>query len=109
GGTEELSKYYVAQYDKVIFKESLRNKTVSSNHNLVSDHSFNSFQLISCRSVLIYFQTSSQIRALQLVDDSLEPPRSLALGNKETMRFSTIYDRYKQVEGNEKIWRKSEI
>lgn len=109
GGTEEFSKYYIAKYDKVIFKESLRNKIVFSNHNLVSDHSFNSFQLVSCRNVLIYFQTSLQNRVFDLFDDSLEPLGFLALGNKETMRFSTINDRYKQVEGNEKIWRKSEI
>lgn len=109
GGTEEFSKYYIAKYDKVIFKENLRNKIVFSNHNLVSDHSFNAFQLISCRNVLIYFQTSLQNRVFDLFDDSLEPLGFLALGNKETMRFSTINDRYKQLEGNEKIWRKSEI
>jgi chemotaxis protein methyltransferase CheR len=109
GGTEEFSKYYIAKYDKVIFKESLRNKIVFSNHNLVSDNSFNSFQLISCRNVLIYFQTSLQNRVFDLFDGSLEPLGFLTLGNKETMRFSTISNRYKQLEGNEKIWRKSEI
>lgn len=109
GGKEEFSKYYIAKYDRVIFKERLRNKIVFSSHNLVSDRSFNSFQLISCRNVLIYFQTSLQNRVFDLFDDSLEPLGFLALGNKETIRFSTIGDRYKQVEGNEKIWRKSGI
>lgn len=109
GGKEEFSKYYTAQYDKVIFKESLRKKIVFSNHNLVSDHSFNSFQLISCRNVLIYFQTSLQNRVFDLFDDSIEPLGFLALGSKETMRFYVHCDRYKQVEKNEKIWRKSEV
>src|SRR5690554_3831308 len=109
GGKEEFSKYYIAKYDRVIFKETLRSKIVFSSHNLVSDRSFNSFQLISCRNVLIYFQTSLQNRVFDLFDDSLEPLGFLALGNKETIRFSTISDRYKQVEGNEKIWRKSGV
>lgn len=109
GGKEEFSKYYIAKYDRVIFKESLRKKIVFSSHSLVSDRSFNSFQLISCRNVLIYFQTSLQNRVFDLFDDSLEPLGFLALGNKETIRFSSISDRYKQVEENEKIWRKSEI
>ncbi len=109
GGKEEFSKYYTAQYDKVIFKESLRKKIVFSNHNLVSDQSFNSFQLISCRNVFIYFQTSLQNRVFNLFDDSLEPLGFLALGSKETMRFCEHSDRYKQVEKNEKIWRKSEV
>lgn len=109
GGKEEFSKYYIANYDRAIFKERLRNKVVFSSHNLVSDRSFNSFQLISCRNVLIYFQTSLQNRVFDLFDESLEPLGFLALGNKETLRFSSISDRYKQVDGNEKIWRKSEI
>lgn len=109
GGKEEFSKYYIAKYDKIIFKESLRNKIVFSNHNLVSDNSFNSFQLISCRNVLIYFQTSLQNRVFDLFNGSLEPLGFLALGNKETMRFSTVSEVYKQVEGNEKIWRKCDV
>jgi len=108
-GKEDFSKYYIAKYDRVIFKENLRNKIVFSSHNLVSDRSFNSFQLISCRNVLIYFQTALQNRVFDLFDDSLEPLGFLALGNKETLRFSSICDGYKQVEGNEKFWRKSEI
>lgn len=109
GGKEDFSNYYIAKYDRVIFKENLRNKIVFSNHNLVSDRSFNSFQLISCRNVLIYFQTPLQNRVFDLFDDSLEPLGFLALGNKETLRFSSISDHYKQVEGNEKIWRKSGV
>lgn len=109
GGKEKFSKYYFTKYGNVIFKESLRDLIVFSNHNLVSDQSFNSFQLISCRNVLIYFQTPLQNRVFNLFDESLEPLGFLALGNKETMRFFTHSDRYKQVGGNEKIWRKNEI
>lgn len=108
GGTEEFSKYYIAQYDKALFKESLRNKIVFSPHNLVSDRSFNSFQLILCRNVLIYFQLCLQNHVFKLFDASLDQLGYLALGAKETLRFSEIYNKYKQVDSREKIWRKNE-
>ena len=105
GGTADFSSYYTAQYSRVKFKEDLAEKMVFSTHNLVSDGSFNEFDLILCRNVLIYFDKALQERVLTLFDESLGPLSYLALGAKETLKFSTIQSKYKQVE-NEKIWRK---
>jgi chemotaxis protein methyltransferase CheR len=71
----------------------------------VSDGSFNQFQLILCRNVMIYFEKPLQDRVLQLFDQSLEPLGFLALGAKETIRFSGIAEQYKQIR-KEKLWRK---
>ncbi|WP_431217270.1 CheR family methyltransferase [Puia sp. P3] len=79
---------------------------IFSTHNLVSDFSFNEFQLILCRNVLIYFERDLQSKVFQLFDYSLEKFGFLALGSKESLRFSPIAGRYKQV-GKEKIWRKT--
>ena len=106
GGYEDFSSYYSAKYDVVIFNEALRKKIVFSTHNLVSDSSFNSFQLILCRNVLIYFNTRLQSHVLDLIDKSLDNLGYLALGAKETIRFSTIASKYKQMDLKEKIWRK---
>jgi len=106
GGYEDFSSYYSAKYDVVIFNEALRKKIVFSTHNLVSDSSFNSFQLILCRNVLIYFNTHLQTRVFDLMDKSLDNLGFLALGTKETLRFADISPRYKQVDPKEKIWRK---
>lgn len=108
GGYEDFSSYYSAKYDVVIFNESLRRKIVFSTHNLVSDSSFNSFQLILCRNVLIYFNTHLQSRVFDLMDKSLDNLGYLALGTKETLRFAGISAKYKQVDPKEKIWRKHE-
>lgn len=105
GGKKEFSGYYTAIYDKVLFDESLREKMIFSTHNLVSDRSFNVFQLILCRNVLIYFDKDLQSRVFDLFEESLENLGYLALGSKETLRFSTIAPRFKQVD-KEKIWRK---
>lgn len=105
GGTADFSSYYTAQYSRVKFREDLAERMVFSTHNLVSDGSFNEFDLILCRNVLIYFDKALQERVLTLFDESLGPLSYLALGAKETLKFSTIQSKFKQVE-NEKIWRK---
>ncbi len=106
GGYEDFSSYYSAKYDVAIFNEVLRKKMVFSTHNLVSDSSFNSFQLILCRNVMIYFNTHLQSRVFDLMDKSLDTLGYLALGTKETLRFAKIASRYRQVDPREKIWRK---
>ena len=106
GGNEPLSKYYTAQYEWAKFDETLSSRMIISTHNLVSDSSFNEFQLIVCRNVLIYFDKVLQNRVLELFDQSLETLGFLAMGSKETLRFSTIYPKYRQLDNKEKIWRK---
>lgn len=105
GGIYDFSSYYTAHYGYVKFRDDLSEKMVFSTHNLVSDRSFNEFDLIICRNVLIYFDKALQQRVMSLFDESLAPLGYLALGAKETLKFSTIQPRFKQV-GTEKIWRK---
>jgi len=105
GGKEDFSAYYTSRYDRARFDRKLAHKMIFATHNLVSDRSFNEFQLVLCRNVMIYFDKELQDRVLQLFDASLEPLGFLGLGSKETIRFSPLGSRYKQV-GKEKLWRK---
>jgi chemotaxis protein methyltransferase CheR len=106
GGKRSLSDYYIANYDHVRMDDSLMKRTIFSTHNLVSDSSFNEFQLILCRNVLIYFEKDLQNSVIRLFDASLDHLGYMALGSKETLRFSEIAQRYAQLE-NEKIWRRT--
>lgn len=105
GGKKDFSDYYTANYDSAKFDESLKQKLILSTHNLAADSSFNSFQLIICRNVLIYFEKTLQERVFRLFDNSLEPLGYLALGSKETLRFSRLCAHYQQV-GDQRIWKK---
>lgn len=87
------------------FNDELSERMVFSQHNLVSDGSFNEFDLILCRNVLIYFDKDLQERAITLFDGSLSTLGYLALGSKETLKFASISDKYVQV-NKEKVWRK---
>lgn len=105
GGKKEFSSYYTAMYDRVKFDTRLTARMTLATHNLVSDRSFNEFQVIFCRNVLIYFDKDLQDRVLQLFDESLEKLGFLVLGSKENIRFYPLASKYVQLD-KEKIWRK---
>ena len=105
GGKEAFSKYYTANYGHARFDERLKEKIIFATHNLVADKSFNEFQLIICRNVMIYFDKDLQESVLKLFDESLDTLGFLGLGAKETIRFSTIAPRFRQID-KERIWRK---
>ncbi|WP_225860118.1 MULTISPECIES: protein-glutamate O-methyltransferase CheR [Chitinophaga] len=106
GGQNEFSRYYSANYEYAKFREDLGNKIIFAAHNLVTDRSFNEFQLIVCRNVLIYFNRTLQDDVLQLFSESLDQLGYLALGSKETLKFTRVSPQFKKIEGKEKIWRK---
>lgn len=105
GGVEDFSNYYSANYSLGKLNDELKSKIIFSTHNLVSDNSFNEFQLIMCRNVVIYFDRPLQNKVFELFDNSMEKFGYLALGTKETLDFSTVSKNYERV-NSEKIWRK---
>lgn len=105
GGMKTLAEYYTTTNDHAIFNVALKNRIVFSTHNLVSESSFNQFQLILCRNVLIYFEITLQAKVLALFHESLDQLGYLALGSKESLKRTSHVSRYKHV-SKEKIWRK---
>ncbi len=106
GGQLNLDKYYSVHNDFVKLNDHLKKRIVFSTHNLAADASFNHFQLIICRNVLIYFNQELQNHVFTLFDASLESNGFLALGSKETLRFTPLSQSYQRVNSKEKIWRK---
>jgi chemotaxis protein methyltransferase CheR len=106
GGTNEFSDYYTAQYDSVIFSAALRNNVVFSEHNLATDGSFNEFQVILCRNVMIYFNKDLQARVHNLLYDSLSMFGVFGLGNKESLKFTPRAAFYEHLNENDKLYRK---
>ncbi|WP_300670692.1 protein-glutamate O-methyltransferase CheR [Desulfoluna sp.] len=106
GGLRSFSDYYSADYDNVIMKRSLKDHVLFSSHNLVTDGVFGEMNVIFCRNVLIYFNKELQNRVLQLFWDSLCPGGFLCLGSKESLRFSSVADKFDVVSEREKIYRK---
>ncbi|WP_367752883.1 protein-glutamate O-methyltransferase CheR [Flavobacterium sp. WC2430] len=106
GGKESLNQYFVSDGQKSIINSELKKDILFSRHNLVTDSVFKECQLILCRNVLIYFNEELQNKVLKLFYDSLPIHGFLALGNKETLRFSSISDKFKIIDSKEKIYQK---
>jgi chemotaxis protein methyltransferase CheR len=107
GGMRAFSEYYLADYDGAVFDRRLTENAVFAQHNLVSDRAFNEFHAIVCRNVMIYFDRQLQERVFRLFHESLARFGVLALGHKETIRFSAFADRFEELDGSEKLWKKT--
>jgi chemotaxis protein methyltransferase CheR len=106
GGTRSFSEYYVARYDGARFARELVDGVVFAQHNLAMDAAFNEFHVISCRNVLIYFAQPLQAHVHALFYDSLAMFGVLALGQKETIRFSPHERCFEELDPEERLYRK---
>jgi len=107
GGTGSFSEYYSARYDSAIFRPELRDNIVFAQHNLATDGSFNEFNLVICRNVLIYFNNELQARVQKLFHQSLEMFGILGLGKKETLKYNDIENYYSTIDEAERIYRRT--
>lgn len=101
-----ISDNFTILYDAASVHNELKQNTLFSVHNLVSDDVFNEFQLISCRNVFIYFETELQERILELFYKSLCPLGYLCLGSKETIRSDAFKRKFKVINHKENIYQK---
>lgn len=106
GGRKAFSEYYSAGSKGASFNRDLIQNVVFAQHNLVSDRSFNEFNLILCRNVMIYFDRELQERVHKLFYESLPIYGILALGGKESLRFSTLESSYEALDTKQKIYRR---
>ena len=106
GGKGSFSKYYTAKYNNIIFKPALQKNIVWAQHNLVSDGSFNEFNVIICRNVMIYFNHKLQSRVHDLIYESLAISGILGLGSKESIQFTPHISDYQTLDIKEKIYQK---
>jgi chemotaxis protein methyltransferase CheR len=106
GGKAAFSDYYKTFGEVVRFDPELVDNVVFAQHNLVSDGSFNEFNLIVCRNVMIYFDRGLQDKVHQLFYESLVRFGILALGHKESIRFTAHAQDYAELDPHEKLYRR---
>jgi chemotaxis protein methyltransferase CheR len=106
GGQKSFSEYYTAAYDNAIFRASLRENVIFAQHNLATDSSFNEFNVILCRNVLIYFNQILQKRVHTLFYNSLCTFGILGLGKQESIRFTPYESYYEEIAQGEKLYRR---
>ncbi|MGZ3756801.1 MAG: CheR family methyltransferase [Mucilaginibacter sp.] len=106
GISGSITDHFTIMYDAASIHNELKQNTLFSVHNLISDNIFNEFQLISCRNVFIYFETELQEKILELFYNSLCPHGFLCLGSKETIRSDKFRKKFKAINPKENIYQK---
>jgi len=101
-----ITDHFTIMYDAATIHSELKQNTLFSVHNLISDTMFNEFQLISCRNVFIYFESELQEKILELFYNSLSPLGFLCMGSKETIRSDKFKKKFKVINSRENIYQK---
>lgn len=106
GGTGSFSEYYMAAHGNAIMRRDLGERIVFAQHDLTSDGSFNEFQLVLCRNVLIYFRGPLRDRVHQLIFDSLPPLGMLGLGDRESLRSTPHQFEYVPLDEENRLYQR---
>jgi chemotaxis protein methyltransferase CheR len=106
GGRTSLSDFYLALGDRAVFDPALRKNVVFARHNLAAEASFNEFNLILCRNVIIYFNHNLKERVHRLLYSSLAMFGFLGLGSRETLQFSPHEQFYQATSATGRLYRK---
>jgi chemotaxis protein methyltransferase CheR len=107
GGKAPFSTYYTAKYHNAIFKPFLKEKMLFARHNLAVDSSFNEFNAVICRNVMIYFNRTLQARAHRLFHQSLCRRGILGLGEKESLIATPHESDYEPLDKENRLYRKT--
>jgi two-component system CheB/CheR fusion protein len=99
-----LERYFVPRGKIFQVSQDLRSRIVFSRHNLIKDAPFTRLDLISCRNLLIYFQTFAQRKALSLFHFGLKVGGVLTLGPSEST--GDFAEEFEVVEPHWKLFRK---
>jgi chemotaxis protein methyltransferase CheR len=88
------------------FAPSLRANVVFGQHSLGTDRSFNEFNLVLCRNVLMQFGRTLARRVHDLFADSLCRLGVLGLGARESLRGSGHEDEYEALDIDNRLFRR---
>ena len=100
-----LDNYFDVNSNFVTVVDKIKEKTNFFEHNLATDSSFNEFDIIICRNVVIYFDDDLQDKVFGLFYDSLKFGGHLILGDSESLNLK-YSSKFKQSDDNCKIFKK---
>ena len=101
----ELSSFFRKNNNYIEINEKIKEKTMFFQHNLVEDSSFNEFDIIICKNVIIYFDIHLQEKVFELFYNSLKFGGHLVLGKSETI-VGKFADKFEKLSINCKIFKK---
>jgi two-component system CheB/CheR fusion protein len=82
---ERLSRFFTAEGDGFLIAKEIRETVLFAEHDVILDPPFTRLDILSCRNLIIYFNSALQQRLLPLFHYALRPGGVLVLGGAETV------------------------
>ena len=102
---ERLKKYFTKRGDVYTVTQELRQSVIFATHNMMDDPPFSNIDLVSCRNVLIYFQSAAQKKVLSSLYFALKDQGILFLGGSESLGDLLAY--FHVVDDRSRLFRKA--
>jgi len=90
---ERLSRFFTVEGDGFLIAKDIRETVLFAQHDVILDPPFTRLDILSCRNLIIYFNSLLQQRLLPLFHYALRPGGILVLGGAETVgRSLTLFE-----------------
>jgi len=86
---ERLRRFFNHDGDGYRIRREIREMILFANQNVLKDPPFSHIDLVSCRNMLIYLNSTAQERVMETVHFALEPGGYLFLGSAESAATAT--------------------
>jgi chemotaxis protein methyltransferase CheR len=106
GGRSSLAEWSRFGPEGVTFDPALRENVVFGQHDLATDRSFNEFNVVVCRNVMLRFGRDLEHRVHGLLHESLCRLGVLALGARESLRGTGYEHRYETFDAGQRLYRR---
>jgi two-component system CheB/CheR fusion protein len=88
-----LKRFFTSFNSSYQIAKFIRDKCVFAKQDLTADPPFSNLDLISCRNMLIYFDSQLQERIVPILHYALKPKGFLVLGESESIgKFTTFFE-----------------
>jgi len=104
---ERLRRFFSKNERGYQIKKHIRDLCVFARQNVLRDPPFSRLDLISCRNVLIYFETAAQKKLIPFFHYALKPGGFLLLGGAETVGYFS--DLFEPVDSKTKLFAKRSV
>ncbi len=102
-----LKRYFTEENNHYKIKNGIREMLVFAKHNLIKDAPFSRLDLISCRNVLIYMDTTLQKKLIPMFHYTLNRNGFLFLGESESI--GTFADLFSPVDAKHKVFKRKPV
>tara|TARA_R110001592_G_scaffold181747_1_gene424590 strand:+ start:6811 stop:9525 length:2715 start_codon:yes stop_codon:yes gene_type:complete len=99
-----LKRFFIQENGHYRICKEIREMVIFAPQNLVMDPPFTKLDILTCRNLLIYLETSLQKKLLPLFHYSLNPDGLLVLGTSETV--GNAHELFRKVHGKTRIYKR---